>query len=192
MSAQTDQLPVATGFFDLPVERAAEMLLGMRLLVNGVGGIVVETEAYGVGDAASHTFNGETPRNRAMFGPPGIAYVYRSYGLHWCFNIVCRRAEAVLIRALEPTHSVEIMRERRGVSDVRLLCSGPGRLCQALRLTGDMTGLQIDRAPFALHVGAIVESARGTRIGITKDVARPWRFGIRDSRFLSKPLRDGA
>ncbi len=189
--AETSPLiEVRASFFDLPVDRAAEALLGMRFLINGVGGVIVETEAYGVGDAASHSFNGETPRNRVMFGPPGVAYVYRSYGLHWCFNIVCRRAEAVLLRALEPTDGIEIMRERRKTSDLRLLCSGPGRLCQALGITGEMTGYTIDRPPIELRTGSSVDISSGKRIGITKEIDRPWRFGIKGSRYLSKPLSE--
>lgn len=174
----------------------ARQLIGCTLLVNGVGGVIVETEAYDGDDEASHSFRGSTPRNAAMFGPPGHAYVYLSYGMHWCFNIVCREAghgAAVLVRALEPTHGLEAMRERRGLQDPRLLCSGPGKLAQALGIDRALDGLPLDAAPFALlpprHApGCPPEVAFGPRIGISKAMDRPWRFALAGSRFLSRRM----
>src|SRR5471032_2281243 len=125
-------------FFDRNVHLGAPELIGATLLFNGAGGRIVEVEAYDQSDPAAHSFNGHTARNAVMFGPPGYSYVYRSYGIHWCLNFVCERegiASAVLIRALEPTHGVALMRRRRGVADERALCSGPGKLCEALGVT---------------------------------------------------------
>ena len=166
--------------------------MGATLLVGGVGGVVVEVEAYDHEDPASHGYSGLTARNASMFGPPGRAYVYRSYGIHWCLNLVCGRdgvPEAVLVRALEPTHGVERMCERRGLADGRLLCSGPGRLCQALSVTGAHDGRRLDRQPFELLAREDApEIARGARIGISRATERPWRYGLAGSRFLSRPL----
>jgi len=173
-----------------PVE-AARALIGWTLLVDGVGGIVVETEAYHHEDPASHSFSGPTARNAVMFGPPGRAYVYRSYGVHWCLNVVCgpEPGSAVLIRSLEPTEGIATMRARRGSDDVRALCSGPGKLCQALAVTRALDGARLDAAPFALtpreHEPAIVA---GPRIGITRAADVPWRFGLAGSAFLSRPF----
>ena len=171
----------------------AERLIGATLWVDGVGGVIVETEAYDGEDPASHSFGGPTPRNASMFGAPGRAYVYRSYGLHWCLNIVCREVghgAAVLIRALEPTAGLDAMRERRGTGDVRLLCAGPGRLCQALGVTRALDGLPLGAPPFRLlGPAAPVEVLRGPRIGLTKAADVPWRFGLAGSRFLSRPFR---
>jgi DNA-3-methyladenine glycosylase len=165
----------------------------VTLLVDGVGGVIVEVEAYDQEDPASHGFRGRTARNAAMFGPPGHAYVYRSYGIHWCLNLVCDvpgRAEAALIRALEPTHGLERMRERRGLEAVRALCSGPGKLCQALAVTRDHDGLPLDEPPFELLARtAVLPIVTGPRIGITRAAELPWRYALAGSRFLSRPLR---
>jgi len=169
----------------------ARDLIGMTLTLDGVGGVIVETEAYHHEDPASHAYNGQTPRNAAMFGPIGRAYVYRSYGLHWCLNVVCGETpgSAVLIRALEPAAGIEIMRERRGTQDLRLLCAGPGRLCQALAVTRGQDGAPIDKAPFDLRPSSQGgEIVVGPRVGLTKGVETPWRFGLAGSRFLSRPF----
>ena len=175
-----------------PAPEVARALIGMRLLVDGVGGLVVETEAYDRDDPASHSFRGRTLRNASMFGPPGHAYVYRSYGVHWCLNLVCGAAagSAVLIRALEPEFGLDVMRARRGEVAPRDLCRGPGRLCQALAITGALDGRPMDTPPFAILEGVDrLEVAVSRRIGITRGVETPWRFGIANSRFLSRPMR---
>ena len=178
--------------FDAPSDVVARALIGATLQVDGVGGVIVETEAYDQGDAASHTFMGPTARNAAMFGPSGHAYVYRSYGIHWCLNFTCRpsgHGAGVLIRALEPRTGLDEMRLRRGVDDPRLLCSGPGRLGQALGISMAHYGLPLDRPPFFVAApDAAVEVVAGPRIGISKAVEAPWRFGLKDSRFLSRPF----
>ena len=167
----------------------APELLGARFLVNGVGGPIVEVEAYHPTDPASHSFRGPTPRNGAMFAGPPRVYVYRSYGIHWCVNFVCANASAVLIRALEPTDGIGRMRERRGLEDIRTLCSGPGKLCAALAISGELDGRMLDAPPFELTVAAPApDIAIGPRVGITKAVEIPWRFGLAGSRFLSKPF----
>ncbi len=178
-----------SALFDRPVVEVARALVGCRLFVDGIGGMIVETEAYHAGDPASHSFVGPRPRTAAMFGPPGHAYVYRSYGLHWCMNIVggAETAAAVLLRAIAPTDGIETMIARRGLSDPRLLCAGPGRLCTALGITGAMDGLPLDVAPFALLPReAEPDILVGPRIGISKAVDEPWRFGMKASRFLSR------
>ena len=181
-----------SGFFDRPVVEVARATIGTTLLVAGVGGIIVETEAYARDDPASHSFRGPTPRNAAMFGPMGRAYIYRSYGIHWCFNIVCgvEPGCAVLIRAIEPRHGLDLMRAHRRVEDSKLLCSGPGRLCQALGLTALQNGLALDEPPFGLAPGsAVPEIVAGPRIGLTRAAEVPWRFGLAGSRFLSRTFR---
>jgi DNA-3-methyladenine glycosylase len=177
-------------FFARPVHEVAPELIGVTLLVDGVGGTIVEVEAYDQDDPASHSFGGPRESTASMFGPPGHVYVYRSYGVHWCLNLVCAengRAEAALVRALEPTHRLETMRERRGLEAVRALCSGPGKVCQALGLTGAHDGLALDEAPFeVLARGLEPPLAVGTRIGITRAVEQPWRYGLAGSPFLSR------
>ena len=181
-------------FFDRSVHKVAPDLIGATLLVNGAGGIIVEVEAYHHTDPAAHSFAGRTERNAVMFGPPGFAYVYRSYGIHWCLNFVCEEdgsASAVLIRALAPTQGIAAMKRRRGVADERLLCSGPGKLSQALAVSRKHDGLALDRAPFELFARTgEVEIAAGMRIGITKAAEKPWRYGLKGSRFLSKPFKN--
>ena len=171
----------------------APELVGVTLLVDGVGGRIVEVEAYDSEDPAAHGFRGRTPRNASMFGPPGHAYVYRSYGIHWCLNLVCEEegsAAAVLLRALEPTDGVESMRVRRGLDEPRLLAAGPGRLCQALGVTRDHDGLSLDAPPFELLAAdAPVDVVAGTRIGISVAADQPWRYAEAGSRYLSRPLR---
>ena len=180
-------------FFARSVHRVAPDLIGARLLVNGVGGLIVEVEAYHHTDPAAHSYGGRTERNAVMFGPPGYAYVYRSYGVHWCVNFVCEAegsASAVLIRALEPSEGLAAMRRRRGLKDERLLCAGPGRLTEALGLTQRHNGLALDKPPFELRARMEkVALAIGPRIGITKATDKPWRYGLKGSRFLSWPFR---
>lgn len=189
-------LPAARSIrFEGPSHEVARRLVGVTLLVDGVGGRIVETEAYDSTEPAAHSFGGPRPRNAALFGPPGHAYVYRSYGLHWCLNFVCREAghgAGVLIRALEPTHGIARMRERRGLEIARLLCAGPGRVGQALGVDSSFNDMALDAPPFALlarpndHPPLEVEV--GPRIGISKAIELPWRFGEKGSRYLSKPF----
>lgn len=176
-------------FFDRPVLKVARELIGVTLLVDGVGGPMVELEAYDQSDPASHSFRGPTPRNAAMFGPPGHAYVYKIYGIHWCLNFVCQPGSAILVRAIEPAFGLDQMHARRGGVAAKQLCSGPGKLCQALGVTIAHNGLPLDTAPFALHLGdGRHDIATGPRIGITKGVDRPWRLAVRGSPYLSKPM----
>jgi DNA-3-methyladenine glycosylase len=182
-------------FFARSVHEVAPDLVGVAFLCDGVGGMIVEVEAYDHEDPAAHGYRGRTARNASMFGPPGHAYVYRSYGIHWCVNFVCEEegsASAVLIRALEPTHGIDVMGERRNVDDPRALCSGPGKLTQALGIAGEHDGLPLDQPPFELVArDAEPEIAVGLRIGISKAVEQPWRYGLAGSRFLSRGLRPG-
>jgi DNA-3-methyladenine glycosylase len=180
-------------FFARSVHEVARELIGVTLLVDGVGGPIVEVEAYDQEDPASHSFRGRTPRNAVMFGPPGFSYVYRSYGIHWCLNFVCDvegRAEAALVRALAPEQGIETMRARRGgVVAERALCSGPGKLCQALGVTNAHSGLALDEPPFELlERDGTPTIVTGPRIGITRGVEHNWRYGLAGSTFLSRPF----
>jgi DNA-3-methyladenine glycosylase len=198
MAPKPDQITEKLGkalkrsFFARSVHEVAPDLIGATLLVDGVGGTIIEVEAYHHLDPAAHSFNGATPRNQIMFGPPGFAYVYRSYGIHWCVNFVCEAegsASAVLIRALQPTFGLGEMRQRRGLEDERMLCSGPGKVCQALGISIAHNGLALDKPPIAIHARTEVpDIVAGIRIGITKAAELPWRYGVRGSRFLSKPF----
>lgn len=179
--------------FNAPSHEVAQRLIGVVILIDGVGGRIVETEAYDQTDPASHTFSGRTPRNAAMFGPAGHAYVYRSYGIHWCLNFVCRpegHGAGVLLRAIEPLEGLDQMRARRGVDDERLLCSGPGKLCQALGVTHEHNALALSAPPFLLAPAAAAAAiVTGPRIGISKAMELPWRFGLAGSRHVSRPFR---
>ncbi len=180
-------------FFDRSVHEVAPDLIGATFLFDGIGGIIVEVEAYHHTDPAAHSFNGQTVRNAVMFGPPGFAYVYRSYGIHWCMNFVCEKAgsaSAILIRAIQPTEGIATMKQRRKLDDERLLCSGPGRLCEALGITREHDGLPLDKHPFELRArSSDCDVIKGVRIGITKAAELPWRYGLKGSRYLSKPFR---
>jgi DNA-3-methyladenine glycosylase len=185
--------PIRKAFFSRSVHHVAPELIGATLLIGGVGGRIVEVEAYHHTDPAAHSFNGQTPRNAVMFGPPGYAYVYRSYGIHWCLNFVCEpesSASAVLIRAIEPLEGLAAMQRRRGLADTRLLCSGPGRLAEAMGVTIAHNGLALDKLPFELYAREDEPDITvGIRIGITKAADLPWRYGLRGSKFLSKPFK---
>jgi DNA-3-methyladenine glycosylase len=192
-SVSTLGRPLKRNFFARSVHDVAPDLIGTTLLINGVGGIIVEVEAYHYTEPAAHSYNGPTPRTAVMFGPPGFAYVYRSYGIHWCINFVCEpagSASAVLIRALEPTHGIAAMRRRRDLHDERSLCSGPGKLCEALAISDRHNGHALDEPPISVHGRtATPEIVTGVRIGITKAADLPWRYGLKGSRFFSKPFR---
>ncbi|MGD9845744.1 MAG: DNA-3-methyladenine glycosylase [Variibacter sp.] len=180
-------------FFSRSVHDVAPDLIGAMLTVNGVGGRIVEVEAYHHTEPAAHSFRGSTPRNAVMFGPPGHLYVYRSYGIHWCMNFVCEpagTAAAVLIRALEPIAGIDMMQQRRGTDDLRSLCSGPGKVCAALAVTREHNGFALDAPPFAVQARrSMPRLAVGVRIGITKAADLPWRYGDADSKFVSKPFK---
>jgi DNA-3-methyladenine glycosylase len=184
---------IRRSFFNRSVHTVAPDLIGTTLMVNGAGGVIVEVEAYHHTDPAAHSYRGPTERNGIMFGPAGYVYVYRSYGIHWCVNFVCEAegsASAVLIRALEPTMGLAAMRRRRRLPEVRDLCSGPGKLCEALGVTIKHNGLALDRAPFELRErSGTPDVVVGPRIGLTKAVEYPWRYGLRGSKFLSKPFK---
>ena len=184
---------LGTDFFDRSVHEVARELIGCRFLFAGVGGTIVEVEAYEREDPASHSYVGLTERTKIMFGPPGRAYVYLSYGIHSLVNFVCEgedEAAAVLIRALEPTTGLEKMRARRPAARTDLdLCSGPGKLTEALGITLADNGDRLDRAPFALFApdGEPPQVVTSPRVGITKAVERPWRFSAAGNRFVSRP-----
>ena len=184
-------------FYARPVIDVAQDLIGCiveHIPGDGpsVGGVIVETEAYHDSEPACHAFAGLTPRTQTLFGPPGRAYVYRSYGIHALLNAVCEEqgvGAAVLIRALEPTHGLAAMQRRRGVDDERALCSGPGKLTEALGITREHNGCALDAPPFALYARkGKVDVVSGIRIGLTKAVDLPWRYGLKGSKFLSKPF----
>jgi DNA-3-methyladenine glycosylase len=185
-------MPLSREFFARSVHEVAPDLVGVTMLVDGVGGTIVEVEAYDHEDPAAHGYRGRTARNASMFGPPGHAYVYRSYGIHWCLNFVCEEegvASAVLIRALEPTLGLDEMRARRDLDEPRLLCSGPGRLCQALGITREHDGFALDEPPFELLPRrAEPQIVTGPRIGITQAAERPWRYALAGSSFLSRRI----
>ncbi|MDI6025018.1 DNA-3-methyladenine glycosylase [Corticibacterium sp. UT-5YL-CI-8] len=186
-----DHSTVLDTFFSRSAVAVAKDLIGATLLVNGVGGTIVETEAYERDDPASHSFNGQTTRNQAMFGPAACAYVYRSYGIHWCFNMVCLPGSAVLIRAVEPQVGIETMVARRRLEQPRLLCSGPGRLCQALGIDKSLDGLPLAQMPFQLLLPQKpAQIISGVRIGISRAVDLPWRLGLKDSKYLSGGFRN--
>jgi DNA-3-methyladenine glycosylase len=195
-SRPTKGKQLTRGFFARSVHEVAPELIGATFLVDGVGGLIVEVEAYHHTDPAAHSYGGPTPRNQVMFGPPGFIYVYRSYGIHWCVNFVCEpegSASAVLIRAIEPTMGLDEMRRRRKLEDVRALCSGPGKLTEAMGITHAHNGMALDASPIALFArSGDVEVVSGVRIGITKAVDLPWRYGLKGSRFLSKPFSSTA
>ena len=173
-----------------PAEVAAD-LIGWSVFFDGVGGRIVETEAYHHEDPASHSYPGPTPRNEVMFGPQAHLYVYRSYGIHWCMNFVCwaeAPGGAVLIRALEPTAGLELMWERRGTMQARALCSGPGKLCQALAVTHEHNGFSLERPPLEVRPGPAAGVVVGPRIGYTTGVAVPGGFGVAGSGLVSRPF----
>ncbi|MGH6872389.1 MAG: DNA-3-methyladenine glycosylase [Rhizomicrobium sp.] len=184
--------PLSRAFFDRDADTVARALIGTVLTVGGVGGIVVETEAYDPTDPAAHSYGGKiTKRNAVMFEGPGRAYVYRSYGIHWCLNFVCARGNAVLIRALEPRHGIAVMMKRRHTKEERLLCSGPGRLCEALGVTIAVYGASLFAPPFALYRAPhALDVSIGTRIGLTKAAERPRRYGAKGSKFVSRRFPD--
>jgi len=180
--------PLGPRFFARDVDVVARHLIGATLLFGKSGGIIVETEAYDPADPASHSYGARrTTRNAVMFGQPGHAYVYFIYGMYWCLNFVCTDASAVLVRALEPTQGLGAMARRRGTPDPRALCSGPGKLCDALGITGKHNGLSLYAPPFALtkRVGEPA-IATGVRIGLTKAADLPRRYGLANSPYLSR------
>ncbi|HEY7266465.1 MAG TPA: DNA-3-methyladenine glycosylase [Solirubrobacterales bacterium] len=181
-------------FFDRSVHEVARELIGFGLGIGETAGVIVETEAYEASDPACHAYVGRTARNEVLFGPPGYAYVYLSYGIHSLLNFVAEpegSAAAVLIRALEPTDGIELMRERRGQEPVEALCSGPGKLTEALGVGLSLNGADLLAPPFELTepTGAWtdLDVVTGPRIGITKAAELPWRYCVSGSRFVSRP-----
>jgi DNA-3-methyladenine glycosylase len=180
-------------YFDRSVHDVARDLIGCRLAVGPTAGLIVETEAYEESDPACHAYIGRTLRNEVLFGPPGHAYVYLSYGIHSLLNFVTEpegTASAVLIRALEPTDGIELMRERRGQERVEALCSGPGKLTEALGVGLSLNGADLFAPPFELEAAAAdppLEIVTGPRIGITKAAELPWRYAAAGNRFVSRP-----
>jgi DNA-3-methyladenine glycosylase len=188
---------VNRAFFDRSVGEVARDLIGCELAVGEAAGIIVETEAYDETDPACHAYIGRTARNEVLFGPPGDAYVYLSYGIHSLLNFVAEpegSAAAVLIRALEPTRGIELMRERRDRDEIEGLCSGPGKLTEALGVGLSLNGADLQEPPFEISPPAgewsDVEVITGPRIGITKAAELPWRYSVSGSRFVSKPWPD--
>jgi DNA-3-methyladenine glycosylase len=181
-------------FFDRSVHEVARDLIGGRLAIGPTAGIIVETEAYEASDPACHAYVGRTARNEVLFGPPGHAYVYLSYGIHSLLNFVTEpegTASAVLVRALEPTEGIDLMRERRGQERIETLCSGPGKLAEALGIDLSLNGADLFQTPFELSEPAgewsTVDVVTGPRIGITKAADLPWRYSVSGSRFVSRP-----
>lgn len=181
-------------FFDRSVHEVARDLIGCRLAIGPTAGIIVETEAYEASDPACHAYVGRTARNEVLFGPPGHAYVYLSYGIHSLLNFVTEpegTASAVLIRALEPTEGIDLMRERRGQERIETLCSGPGKLAEALGIDLSLNGADLFQPPFVLSEPAgewaAVDVVTGPRIGITKAAELPWRYSVSGNRYVSRP-----
>jgi len=183
---------IGKSFFDRDVDIVARDLIGTIFVVDGVGGVIVETESYDASDPASHSFGmRQADWTATMFGPPGHAHIYKVYGLHWCLNFVCRVASAVLIRAIEPKYGIERMVRRRGTDKLELLCSGPGRLCEALAITKALDGASLTRTPLSLTAASErPKTVVGVRIGLTKGVEAKRRYGLKNSVFLSKKFPD--
>jgi DNA-3-methyladenine glycosylase len=187
--------PLPEEFYARETVEVARDLVGRTLRYESpeglLSGIIVETEAYGPDDAANHAFRGQTARNAAMFGPPGRAYVYRIYGMHWCLNAVTRGegyGEAVLLRAVEPVSGIDVMQRNRGGLGLPLLCKGPGRLCAAFGITGALNGADLSTGPLTIvgEAAPVSEIAASTRVGISKAADLPWRFYLAGNPFVSR------